>query len=212
MSKTTFIYVLKDPRTGECRYVGKANNPKKRLAVHFAKSLKPKTHLQTWIKHLLSLGLRPTLEILEEVPESQWAFWEREYIRVFRLIGFNLTNGTDGGEGSHNPTPEVKAKQSNSLLGRAKPPFTEAHKEAIRLSRLGTKATPETRKKMSEAHAGEKNSFFGRVHSEETLKKLSLAHTGKKFIRSPEYRLGLSIRKKAWWAARKVVEIFQPTV
>lgn len=37
----------------------------------------------------------------------------------------------------------------------------------------GFKATEETKQKMSEAHKGEKNAFYGKTHSEETRKKLS---------------------------------------
>ena len=38
----------------------------------------------------------------------------------------------------------------------------------------------ETRKKMSDAHSGEKNHNFGKHHSEETRKKMSDAHSGEK--------------------------------
>lgn len=43
----------------------------------------------------------------------------------------------------------------------------------------GVIASEETRQKMSVAHTGANNAFFGKKHSEETKKKLSIANTGK---------------------------------
>ncbi len=43
-----------------------------------------------------------------------------------------------------------------------------------------TRMSIETRKKMSDAHKGKNNHFYGKHHTEETKKKLSLAHSGKK--------------------------------
>lgn len=96
--KTVFIYVLNDPVTGECHYLGKARHPDVRFRGHISRAKNLKTHRDAWIACLLKAGLRPVLEIIDEVLESQWEFWEREYIRVFRAIGVPLTNHTDGGE------------------------------------------------------------------------------------------------------------------
>jgi len=43
----------------------------------------------------------------------------------------------------------------------------------------GSKHSEETKKKMSMAHSGSSNHFFGRTHSEETKLKISLANKGK---------------------------------
>lgn len=113
MVETTFIYALKDPETGNCRYVGKSDNPKGRFSYHLhVKDRKP-NHRTNWIAHLAAHGKRPVLEILDEVPKAQWQFWEREYIRIFRAIGFDLVNTTEGGEGQEGrkATPETCAKQ-----------------------------------------------------------------------------------------------------
>ena len=48
-------------------------------------------------------------------------------------------------------------------------------------SRAGSVASEETREKMSKAHLGDKNHFFGKTHSEETKKKISQTNTGRKF-------------------------------
>lgn len=59
---------------------------------------------------------------------------------------------------------------------------------------LGKKASAETKKKMSEAHKGEKNSFYGKKHTEETKRKMSESHKGHKPTK--EWRKKASKRMK----------------
>lgn len=162
MNDTTFIYALNDPRTGECRYVGKANNPRVRERKHTFSAKTPRTHRDCWIRGLALQGLRPVLEILDEVPVSQWQFWEREYIRVFRAIGIRLTNCTDGGEGVALPG------EKNPMFGVPSP-------------MLGKQQTVEAKEKIRAALRGNKNgeSNRGRVFSPETLKRMSASRAGK---------------------------------
>lgn len=98
--KTTFIYRLVDPRDNNKCYVGKANNPLKRLLEgHLLPSnLKKRTRKNSWVKSLLKLGLRPKLEIIDEVNYNEWQFWEQHYISLYKSWGFNLTNETNGGD------------------------------------------------------------------------------------------------------------------
>ena len=71
--EVTYIYALIDPRTGEVRYVGKADDPDLRLAQHIAAARKGEaTYKGRWIRKLLDLELKPSLEILEEVPIQDW--------------------------------------------------------------------------------------------------------------------------------------------
>lgn len=167
MINTTFIYALKDPRTGEIRYVGKADKPKSRLQ-HHIKGSTPKTHKECWLFSLRQAGLRPALEVLDEIPTTQWKFWEREYIRIFRALGFRLTNLSDGGDGQegYHHTEETKKKISEKNTGR---------KDSI-----------ETKKRKSEASKSRGNPHMignayalGHKHSEETRKQMSLSHTGR---------------------------------
>jgi hypothetical protein len=60
--------------------------------------------------------------------------------------------------------------------------FTENHKRKIGLANKGKKRSDEFRKRMSEigrSRVGNKNSFFGKKHSEETKRKISLKQKGK---------------------------------
>lgn len=223
MRTTTFIYVLNDPRDGRVRYVGKSDNPHKRWIQHCIK-LGSRTHKVHWIQELKSLGLKPELEILEEVPVAGWEAVEREYIRVFRMVGMNLTNNTDGGEGSSGilvsrETRERIGKASKgrivseetrakiSITGRGKKRSPEQRlKQSIRMSGsghplFGKKASEETRRKMSLARKGKQtgadNPMFGKSFSEEARAKMSVASLGKK--KSPETRA----RMVAAWVIRK---------
>ena len=64
----------------------------------------------------------------------------------------------------------------NHMFGKH---LSEEAKEKIRLAHLGTHASIETKKKLSEQRKGTGNPFFGKTHSEETKRKISESNTGK---------------------------------
>ena len=66
-----FIYVLIDPTTLEIRYVGKTKNCYQRFRHHLVASANPKSHKRNWIKSLQSQGLKPIMNIIDEVKESE---------------------------------------------------------------------------------------------------------------------------------------------
>ena len=78
-----FIYALKDPRLeklGEVRYIGKTNNPKRRIWEHIRHS-SSNIYKNRWIKTLTKIGLKPVMEILEEVDENNWQEKEKFFIK-----------------------------------------------------------------------------------------------------------------------------------
>jgi hypothetical protein len=97
--KTTFIYTLSDSN-GQVRYVGKSNNPNYRFKKHLIESKKAKTYKEKWINTELSNNRKIFLDIIDEVENEDWSFWESYWISQFITWGFNLVNGTSGGEGS----------------------------------------------------------------------------------------------------------------
>jgi len=115
--KTVFIYALKEPDTGEIRYIGKAEDVNKRYANHFAD--RETNHRTNWIKSLVARGLKPDLEILDEVPEEYWRQWEVAWIEYFRESGAKLVNGTAGGDGVWDPSGETSRKISRALTGNS---------------------------------------------------------------------------------------------
>jgi hypothetical protein len=127
----TFIYALIDPITKDVRYIGKSNNPHKRLFGHNGHiRAKTKSHKHFWIKSLLDQGFVPTILILEKCEKSIWQEREKDWIKFGRKLKWPLTNMADGGEGySHwnnrpAPTrgiPHSKIAQANRAF--LKKPF-----------------------------------------------------------------------------------------
>jgi group I intron endonuclease len=92
-----FIYSLSDG--SKIRYVGKTNNLKKRFIGHLtdAKRSRDKSYRSKWINSLLNENRKPTLDILDIVPDEDWEFWEKYWISQIKTWGFSLVNLTEGG-------------------------------------------------------------------------------------------------------------------
>lgn len=145
--KTTFIYALNDPETGECRYIGKADDPHARLYNHLREGhyTKKSCHRTNWIKSRLARGLKPLLEILQEVPKIEWELWERVWIKASNKIGMDLTNSTAGGDCGPDMTGkkhnlETLVKISVAHTGKKR---SAAHCASISAARTGMKFSPE---------------------------------------------------------------------
>ena len=95
----TYIYTLSDPITGDIRYVGKTTNLKQRYKAHCDPSKSKHTHKYNWIQSLRKQRLKPIMEVIDEVPTSEWKFWEKWWFQVIKSWDFNLVNHTAGGDG-----------------------------------------------------------------------------------------------------------------
>lgn len=71
------IYALKDPDTGEVRYIGKANCHKKRLKSHVRDSHRRSTPVCNWVAKLVMENKIPLIEVLAIVEDDQWEKEER---------------------------------------------------------------------------------------------------------------------------------------
>jgi len=60
---------------------------------------KKTTYKNNWINSKLSNNLKIEISEIDVVPLSEFSFWERHYISLFRSWDFSLMNLTDGGEG-----------------------------------------------------------------------------------------------------------------
>lgn len=143
---TTQIYTLTDPNTNEVRYVGKSNNPTKRFYKHY-KYCEHKTHKNNWINKLISEGKKPILEIIDVVPINEWVFWEMFWIEQMKVWGFNLVNGTIGGDGSTFGS-STSFKKGQEAWNKGLEPSDET-KEKLRQANLGKIASQDTKDKMS---------------------------------------------------------------
>jgi hypothetical protein len=126
------IYGLVDPITKQIRYIGKSSYGLKRPKEHFKPSnyLTQKNHKAHWIKSLIEQGLKPGIVILKEAStEAELSQLEIDTIREYKEKYGNLTNSTDGGEGSLGWIPTEKTKR-NISQGRKR--YLEALTEPLK--------------------------------------------------------------------------------
>jgi hypothetical protein len=120
MEETIKIYTLSD-KTG-IRYVGQSKTPNKRYYRHIfdAKQDGFKNKRCAWVRSLLNKNETPIMEIIDEVSTTEWAFWEQYWISQIKSWGFNLTNDTNGGDGTYGRivTEQTKQKMSESKKGK----------------------------------------------------------------------------------------------
>lgn len=195
MSETTFIYALCDPTTGEVRYIGKADNPKRRMICHSWDARRGlKTHKARWISSLRASERVPAVEILQEVSSSGWQDAERYWIKLARMAGVRLTNTTPGGDGlgsgKDNPSFGRRGPLSASFGKRLSDEHKANLKAAHTHSMRGRKHSLETRAKMSagcmgrrvpdEAREKIRKTLTGRKIPQHVLVKMIASKTGKK--------------------------------
>jgi hypothetical protein len=107
------IYGLVCPLACRVRYIGKSISPRKRLSAHISCATRNAYdhHTARWIRKIVSLGLQPSLIILEEVAEGvDWRSVERRWIAKATSEGWPLTNTTAGGEGLDYIDPEAEER------------------------------------------------------------------------------------------------------
>lgn len=146
------IYALIDPRNDAVRYVGKSSSGMQRPAEHWQKSRLEQyrdTHSARWVNQLASLGLVYKTVVLEDhVAPEVLADREIWWIAFARAWGCDLTNVTDGGEGTlgrvrsaeerakqsaTNNTPEMKAKLKALAQARwADPEYRAKHAASLK--------------------------------------------------------------------------------
>jgi len=94
----TYIYGLVCPMDNTVKYVGKANDPNRRLRDHLVDFRGVELNKALWIRTLKVNKLKPSILILEEVPIDSWEEREKYWISHYRTIG-GLLNVRNGGEG-----------------------------------------------------------------------------------------------------------------
>lgn len=171
--KPTCIYLLKDPRDGNVRYVGKSVDLKSRLRQHIHDVFRGvRNHKTAWIKQVLDFGARPIIEVDVIVADGEcWKQREIERIAYYRSIGAKLTNSTPGGDAPAELTEEGR----RALSEKASKQF----------------GTAEGRRRQSE--------LMSKLCSDPEFVR-SRASAARDTRKSSEYRSKLSTRSKAMWA------------
>lgn len=173
----TEIYGLMDPTIRIIRYVGKTViGLEERLKGHIRHVEKDQSrkwsHAQWWIRSLLTKGLRPEIILLEMVPNAVWEEAERKWIKNLREAGCNLTNKTDGGDGTFGCVPSAETRKRLSVANK------------------GRVVSQETRRKISEAQ-------IGKIIPKESRERMSIAHKNKTL--SKEQRMKMQIGLVRHW-------------
>lgn len=190
------LYILTDPRAPlEIRYVGiTSTSLEKRLYQHIKEAKgKTKSHRCNWIRKLISEGIQPKIELLDVLPTWE-AACEAEIKSIATLLefGYNLVNGTLGGEGSFGMKLSSETKQKISEAGKGNTyclgrRLSEETKRKIGEANRGMKHSPETKQKIGMRTRGKNLSL-------EIKQKMSEAHKGKVF--SPAHRAKMSEVRK----------------
>jgi hypothetical protein len=174
------IYGLMDPRTDELRYVGKSHSGMIRPRGHtYPSQLRQHNRRVAWLKALVHENLRPEIVVLEEAENAESLEpLEKQAIAHYREMGFDLVNGTDGGEG---------------VSGRT---VSEETRAKIRAARLGRTYSEETRARMAEAQRAR----FARGIPQEHRDSLSAAQKKRdpSTRRNAAKALAESNRKRTW--------------
>lgn len=170
MQQTICIYVLRDPRNNQIRYVGKTiQSINNRLTSHVREAKRENnSHKDRWILQIVRAGYLPIIEKIEDVNENNWQEREKYWIVKYYEDGCKLVNETDGGEGLHGHkfSKSHRGKLGRALLGNKR--------------WLGKKHTEETKQKLSDGKKGGKNPNYGKEFSDEHKGKLSKAHMGQR--------------------------------
>jgi len=188
MSDRTFIYGLCDPDTGELRYVGKADNPEKRVISHLTEAARGKnrSHRGNWLRSLLAQSKSPRLVVLLNVAKTEWQFWERDLIKFFRDAGANLVNETDGGDGVLDMTGVVRAKIRAGL--KKKFETDPEYRLQMRLKNVGKTQSSETIERRAKK-------LRGKIRSEASRLKYAASKQGVKRAGSSQY-VGVNWNKR----------------
>lgn len=138
MEVTQYVYALRDPFTGERRYVGKSKDPRERYRKHILPYyLQANTYKNRWLRKVLAAGGRPILEILcESAPWEDINQIERDFIRWLRRSN-RLTNGTPGGDGGATVKSKKMPPRGPSPMRGIRWSADDPRREQIRRRQLG---------------------------------------------------------------------------
>ena len=118
---TTFIYVLRDPRTDEPRYIGKTKDIYQRLWSHtlVGERLKKSNYnLYTWLRGLKDDGLLPVLEIVDRSTHSKAGKLESEWISWGYANGLRLFNVQNAGPRNIKKSFPAESFETGLVVGR----------------------------------------------------------------------------------------------
>lgn len=95
---------------------------------------------------------------------------------------YNMKNTVfGGGVPLENLSIETRHKISEALRRRVRKPLTPEQRQKISKTLTGRKLPEELKQKYSEIRKGDKNSFYGKKHTDESKEKMRAANLGKRY-------------------------------
>jgi hypothetical protein len=196
VSEITYIYALSDPDTNNIRYIGKSDNPRKRYQNHLVPSREANYHKEVWVKSLRKKDRKPIMSIVCSVDRNEWEDAEKYFIWLFRELGFDLTNSSEGGQGTNNPSGNTRGRMSRSSKRRQ---LTPEQLESLRERARNLSKDPDVVARRSAKFVGQRRSkefcrrisvrMMGWKPSEETREKNRQSHLGKKMSEANKEKL-----------------------
>ena len=166
-----YIYTLLDPITYEVRYVGQTKNYKIRYTTHIRESKLNSSHKSNWIKKLYKDNKYLLMDIIDICNKEDYPYYEKYYISLYKLLGYNLLNMTDGGEGisGYKYTLNDRLKRSNRMKGIGNTFYGKKHSQEA-ISKISIKN--------HYANLGNKNPMYGKKQKDKSKKIMSLKKKG----------------------------------
>lgn len=174
------IYKITNNINGKC-YIGKALNVEKRLYQH-----KNNQNSRPYLQNAISkYGIENfSFEVIEDnLTKETYGKRERFWISYYNSMSPNGYNLTSGGENEPDGTLSDVVKKKISDSHKGKKPTKEARKRMSESAKIKY-FSDEHKQNMSLSKMGEKNSFYGKHHSEESKRKMSEKLSG---VNSPNY-------------------------
>lgn len=114
MKDVVNIYALVSTRDIEdIRYVGKTvTSGNTRLYEHRRRCFIDDTYKDRWMRKEINTGYSIEMIILDIVPITEWEYWEKYYISLYKERGYKLTNTDPGG----NKTKEISPNQVKTVV------------------------------------------------------------------------------------------------
>lgn len=133
--KITYIYGLYEVgKEEEIRYVGKSDNPIKRLKDH-RNDKRATSYKSCWVKNVLSRGNNIGIKILKAVDVNEWKKEEIKLIREMR-VNHKLVNLTDGGDGTMHNIYNKSYDECKLWIQENKPEWVKGLKEYKKWSKM----------------------------------------------------------------------------